>query len=89
MSVTHNIRIGRPNKEAQTLDKGAIVGAVTSDELMVRRDAEMLPSHTNHARGIGGIRVPERVDDDLADVVEHANAFNVATLIVLADVDVR
>lgn len=86
-----DVRVGRPDEEAQTLDERTVVGTVTPDDLVARWDAEVLPSHACRTafHVLGNLGVPDAGKDNCANVINDAQALNVATSVVLADVDVR
>lgn len=87
---TLGVRIGCPDKEAQTLDEGSIVGTVTPDDRVARQDAEVLPPNGRQTVILvhSDLAVPELGQDDLAQVIDDSQTFNVATALVLANVDV-
>ena len=82
------LRVWSPDDEAKALYKGAIVAAIHANQLVARRNAEVLPAHARRLLSVIVELVPELVDHEVASIVDETNALNVTTLAILADVNV-
>ena len=83
------LRIWLPDNEAQALYKSTVIAAVHTDKLVAARNAEMLPSHVLLLHGIVVELVPQLVDQEVTCIIDKSETLYVATLAILADINVR
>ena len=78
-----------PDNETQALYKSTVIASVNTDQLVAIRNTEMLPSHILLLHGIVVELVPQLVDQEVTCIIDKSETLYVATLTILADIDVR